>query len=261
MPNKGLRKINHHQPSPGRSVHYPACQEWEWRAVTFQATEVWEDLETRHLVFLMNNASLNVHKPPSVGTLRPKSLPIIPAPVCPFISTACGNPAAVHLTPRLAKDHKVRFSWDVLSQHGNCRMKAERGWTLEHHHNRCPEEKVHPHKPGSVEAAYWEPTRPTCHGYFTSHCLGFHIYLTRTKCLLWVRTSLRYNYPHFTAEERDLEGWGGVIYNNICLVFIYCSWHRAPKTLGICQVRRATKVSFVMLMRWLRLHLRRGALY
>lgn len=108
MPNKGLRKINHHQPSPGRSVHYPACQEWEWRAATFQVAEVWEDLETRHWVFLMNNASLNVHKPPSVGTLCPKSLPILPAPVCPFISTACGNPAAVHLMPWLAKEHKEK---------------------------------------------------------------------------------------------------------------------------------------------------------
>ena len=127
MPNKGLRKINHHQPSPGRSVHYPACQEWEWRGVTFQVTEVWEYLETRHLVFLMNNSSLNVHKPPSVGSLRPKSLPVIPAPVCPFASNACGNPAGVHLTPRLPKDHKLWFSWDVLSQHGHCRMQAEDG--------------------------------------------------------------------------------------------------------------------------------------
>ena len=96
MPNKRLRKINHHQPSPGRSVHHPAWQEWEWRSATFQVTEVWEDLETRHLVFLMNNSSLNMHTPPSVGTLRPKSLPIILAPVCPFISTAWG-PAGVHL--------------------------------------------------------------------------------------------------------------------------------------------------------------------
>lgn len=166
---------------------------------------------------------------------------------CLWKPCCCSSNAMASKRPQ-GKDHKVRFSWYVLSQHGNCRMKAERGWTLDHH-NRCPKEKVHPHKPGSVEAAYWEPTRPTCHGYFTAHCLGFHIYLTFAKCLLWVRTSLRYNYPHFTAEERDLEGWGVVIYNNICLVFIYCSWHRAPKTLGICQVRRATKVSFVMLMR------------
>lgn len=65
-------------------------------------------------------------------------------------------------------------------------------------------EKAHTlHRPGSKEDVDLEAPCATWHGHFTSYSLGLHIYLTNTKCLLWARTSLRYNYPYFTAEERE----------------------------------------------------------
>lgn len=67
--------MNGHQPCPGLSAHYPACQGQGW-GDTFKVTEVCEDLKTRQLIFLVKSSTLDLHNPPSVGILYPKSLPV-----------------------------------------------------------------------------------------------------------------------------------------------------------------------------------------
>lgn len=94
--------------------------------------------------------------------------------------------------------------------YGNWRMKwnGRKGeHTLKRYQKPAQKENAHVlHRLGSTEDVGERPNLPNMpRPLHLSHSLSFHIYLTHTECLLWARTILTYDYPGFTAEEREAQ--------------------------------------------------------